>query len=97
MDFVREIEDFKDPEKQWEHEEDRPYLKELIFLPNGKTTENFRTWTKGLIFHSDKKTASKYTIKKIKGSTFMFFEWKNDSYTSGYMKTKYYVLKKVSS
>ena len=96
VDFVREIEDFKDPEKQWEHEEDRPYLKELIFLPNGKTTENFRTWTKGLIFHSDKKTASKYTIKKIKGSTFMFFEWKNDSYTSGYMKTKYYVLKKVS-
>ncbi len=97
VDFVREIEDFKDPEKQWEHEENRPYLKQLIFLPNGKTTENFRTWTKGLIFHSGKKTASKYTIKKIKGSTFMFFEWKNDSYTIGYMKTKYYVLKKVSS
>jgi hypothetical protein len=98
VDFVREIEDFKDPEKQWEHgEEDRPYLKQLIFLPNGKTTDNQRTWTKGLIFHSGKKTAGKYTIKKIKGKTFMFFEWKNDSYTSGYMKTKYYVLKKVSS
>jgi len=96
VDFVREIEDFKDSEKQWEHEEDRPYLKQLIFLPNGKTTENYRTWTNGLIFHSGKQTASKYTIKKIKGSTFMFFEWKNDSYTIGYMKTKYYVLKKVS-
>jgi len=97
VDFVREIEDFKDSEKQWEHGEDRPYLKQLIFLPNGKTTDNQRTWTKGLIFHSGNKTAGKYTIEKIKGSTFMFFEWKNDSYTSGYMKTKYYVLKKVSS
>ena len=97
VDFVREMEDFKDPEKQWEHGEDRPYLKQLIFLPNGKTTDNQRTWTKGLIFHSGKKTASKYTIKKIKGKTFMFFEWKNDSYTIGYMKTKYYILKKVSS
>ena len=95
VDFVREMEDFKDSEKQWEHEEGRPYLKQLIFLPNGKTTDNRRTWTKGLIFHSDKKTASKYTIKKIKGSTFMFFEWKNDSYTIGYMKTKYYVLKRI--
>jgi len=97
VDFVREMEDFKDSEKQWEHGESRPYLKELIFLPNGKTTENYRTWTKGLIFHSGNKTASKYTIKKIKGSTFMFFEWKNDSYTISYMKPKYYVLKKVSS
>ena len=97
VDFVREMEEFKDSEKQWEHGEDRPYLKELIFLPNGKTTDNRRTWTKGLVFHSDDKTASKYTIKKIKGSTFMFFEWKRDSYTIGYMKPKYYVLKKVSS
>jgi hypothetical protein len=96
VDFVREMEDFKDPDKQWEHEEDRPYLKQLVFLPNGKTTDNKRTWTKGLIFHSVKKTTSKYTIKKIKGKTFMFFEWKNDSYTIGYMKTKYYVLKKIS-
>jgi len=97
VDFIPEMEEFKDSEKQWEHGEDRPYLKALVFLPNGKTTENFRTWTKGLVFHSEDKTASKYTIKKIKGSTFMFFEWKRDSYTIGYMKPKYYVLKKVSS
>ncbi len=96
VDFVREMEEFKDSEKQWEHGESRPYLKELIFLPNGKTPKNWRTWTKGLVFHSGDKTASKYTIKKIKGSTFMFFEWKRDSYTIGYMKPKYYVLKKVS-
>jgi hypothetical protein len=97
VDFVREIGDFKDPEKQWEHGEDRPYLKALVFLPDGKTTDNQRTWTKGLVLHSVDKTASKYTIKEIKGKTFMFFEWKNDSYSIRYMKTGYYVLKKVPS
>ena len=97
VDFVREMEEFKDSEKQWEHGESRPYLKELIFLPNGKTTKNWRTWTKGLVFHSGDKTASKYTIKKIKGSTFMFFEWKSGDYTIRYRKPAYYVLKKVSS
>ncbi len=97
VDFVREMEEFKDSEKQWEHGESRPYLKELIFLPNGKTNENYRTWTKGLVFHSDNKTASKYTIKKINGSTFMFFEWKSSGYTIAYQKPGYYVLKKVSS
>jgi len=97
VDFVREMEEFKDSEKQWGHGESRPYLKELIFLPNGKTTKNWRTWTKGLVFHSGDKTASKYTIKKIKGSTFMFFEWKSGDYTIRYMKPFYYVLKKVSS
>ena len=97
VDFVREMEEFKDSEKQWGHGESRPYLKELIFLPNGKTTKNWRTWTKGLVFHSGDKTASKYTIKKIKGSTFMFYEWKSGDYTIRYRKPSYYVLKKVSS
>ncbi|MFH1883099.1 MAG: hypothetical protein ABIL62_10360, partial [Planctomycetota bacterium] len=95
VDFVSEMEEFKAGEKQWEGRE--LYLKELIFLPNGKTTENWRTWTKGLVFHSGDKTASKYTIKKIKGSTYMFFEWKSGDYTMRYRKPSYYVLKKVSS
>jgi hypothetical protein len=96
VDFVRNIEDFRDPETQWQHGEDRPYLKQLVFLPDGKTTDNQRTWTRGLILHSGKKTAGEYTIKKIDGSTFLFFEWKNDSYSIRYIKPKYYVLKKVS-
>jgi bla regulator protein BlaR1 len=97
VDFVREMEEFKDPEKQWEHGEDRPYLKALIFLPNGTTTDDYRTWTKELVFHSGDKTASKYIIKKIKGSTYMFYEWKSGDYTIRYRKPSYYVLKKVSS
>ena len=71
VDFVGEIDDFKDSEKQWEHGEDRPYLKELIFLPNGKTKDNQRTWTKGLIFHSGKKTAGKYIVEGIPESAFI--------------------------
>jgi hypothetical protein len=73
------------------------YLKELIFLPNGKTFKPWWTWTKGLVFHSGDKTASKYTLKDIEGSTYMFFEWKSGDYTIRYRKPSYYVLKKVSS
>jgi len=95
VDFVREMEEFKAGEKQWRGD---LYLKGLIFKPNGKTFKPWWTWTKGLIFHSGgDKTASKYTIKNIKGSTYMFYEWKSGDYVIRYMKPFYYVLKKVSS
>jgi beta-lactamase regulating signal transducer with metallopeptidase domain len=94
VDFVGEMEDFKASEKKWKGD---LYLKELIFLPNGKTSRPWQTWTKGLVFHSGDKTASKYTIKNIEGSTYMFFEWKSGDYIIRYRKPSYYVLKKVSS
>jgi len=101
VDFVGEMEQFNPGQKYWKKqfksEEDELHLKELIFLPNGKTNKNWRTWTKGLVFHSGDKTASKYTLKDIEGSTYMFFEWKSGDYTIRYMKPFYYVLKKVSS
>jgi len=97
VDFVREMEQFKAGEKQWGGRGGDLYLKELIFLPNGKTFKPWWTWTKGLVFHSGSKTASKYTLKDIEGSTYMFFEWKSGDYTIRYMKPFYYVLKKVSS
>jgi len=93
VDFVREMEEFKAGEKQWRG---GLYLKGLIFKPNGKSFKPWWTWTKGLIFHSGSKTASKYTLKDIEGSTYMFFEWKSGDYTIRYMKPFYYVLKKVS-
>jgi beta-lactamase regulating signal transducer with metallopeptidase domain len=95
VDFVGEMEEFKPDEKNWKGGE--LYLKGLIFKPNGKTFKPWWTWTKGLIFHSGDKTASKYTIKRIEGSTYMFFEWKSGDYTIRYRKPSYYVLKKVSS
>jgi bla regulator protein BlaR1 len=94
VDFVRDIYQFSPTEKNWKGD---LYLKELIFLPNGKTFKPWWTWTKGLVFHSGDKTASKYTLKDIEGSTYMFYEWKSGDYTIRYMKPFYYVLKKVSS
>ncbi len=93
VDFVDEMEQFRAGEKQWKGD---LYLKELIFLPDGKTFKPWWTWTKGLVFHLGSKTASKYTLKDIEGSTYMFFEWKSGDYTIRHMKPAYYVLKKVS-
>jgi beta-lactamase regulating signal transducer with metallopeptidase domain len=95
VDFVREMDEFKPGKKQWGAGD--LYLKELIFLPDGKTFKPWWTWTKGMVFHSGSKTASKYTLKDIGGSTYMFFEWKSGDYTIRYMKPAYYILKKVSS
>ena len=97
VDFVGEMEQFKAGEKQWKGRGGELYLKELIFLPDGKTFKPWWTWTKGLVFHSGDKTASKYTLKDIEGSTYMFFEWKSGDYTFRYRRPSYYVLKKVSS
>ena len=97
VDFVGEMEEFKAGEKQWGDGEGDLYLKGLIFKPNGKTFKPWWTWTKGLVFHSGDKTASKYTLKNIEGSTYMFYEWKSGDYTIRYSKPSYYVLKKVSS
>ncbi len=94
VDFVGEMEEFKADQKRWKGD---LYLKGLIFKPNGKTFKPWWTWTKGLVFHSGDKTAAKYTIKDVEGSTYMFYEWKSGDYVFRYRKPSYYVLKKVSS
>ena len=95
VDFIGEMEQFKPSRRNWKHGE--LYLKELVILPNGKTSKPWWTWTKGLIFHWGDRTASKYTLKDIEGSTYMFFEWKSGDYTIRHRKPSYYVLKKISS
>lgn len=95
VDFVGEIKQFEPSKRRWKHGE--LYFKELSILSNGKTFKPWWTWTKGLIFHSGDKTASKYTIKQIDGSKYMFFEWKSGDYVIRQRKPSYYVLKKVSS
>lgn len=93
VDFVSNIDNFKPGTKPSEGE---LYLKELFILGNGKTNWSF-TWTKGLIIHPRNKTAAKYHIKEIDGSTYMFLEWKSGDYTIRRMKPKYYVLRKEQS
>lgn len=55
------------------------------------------TWTKGLVLNPQEKTASKYEIADIDGSSYMFFEWKSGDYTIRGMEPKIYVLKKMDN
>ena len=89
VDFVENIEDFIPEKRNFKSD---LFLKELFVLENGKTNWAF-TWTKGLILSND--TASKYLIKELDGSIYMFFEWKSGDYTIRHTKPNFYVLKKV--
>ena len=91
VDFVRAIEDFESGVKHWPGD---LYLKQMFIFEDGRTGGPW-TWTKGLIIHPGDKTAARYHIKEIDGSTYMFFEWKSGDYTIRHMKPRYYVLKKV--
>lgn len=92
VDFVKMPEQFRPDRKQWKGGE--LFLKELVFLPDGKTTNPYRTWTKGLVLSSSSKTASRYILKDMNGSTYMFFEWKSGDYTIRQQNPHYYVLKR---
>lgn len=94
VDFVKEINDFKVDSKSFKGD---LYVKELNFLKDGKVSKTALTWTKGLVLDQSDKTASKYVIKEINGSTYMFFEWKSGDYTLWGRKPSYYVMKKVNS
>jgi bla regulator protein BlaR1 len=93
VDFVETPEAFN-PHKKFVRDE--LFLKELVFLPNGKSLDGWQTWTKGVVIHRNNKTASRYTIKDIAGGKYMFFEWKSGDYTIRHRKPQYYVLKKIS-
>lgn len=92
VDFVENIEDFRTDSRHWRG---RLFLKNMSFFENGRTKGPW-SWTKGLIIHPGDKTAAKYFIKQMNGSTYMFFEWKSGDYTIRRMKPSYYVLKKAS-
>ena len=103
---MEEIKQFKVGEQRWKGRGGELFLNDMIFEGNGRLTcKNDkvpngydRTWTKGLVISDNyTKTASKYTIKEIDGSAYMFYEWKSGDYTFRHRKSSYYVLKKVSS
>ncbi len=73
------------------------YLKELVFLPDGKSPNGWLTWTKGVVMHHGDKTASRYEIKEISGAKYMFFEWKSGDYSIRHQKPHYYVLRKEAA
>lgn len=94
VDFVNNMDDFKVGTKKWKS---NLYVKELNFINDGKLSKTVCTWTKDHILNPADKTDSKYVIKDIDGSTYMFFEWKSGDYTIMGRKPSYYVLKKISS
>lgn len=68
-----------DKEAVWNPDEPRPWL----------------FWTKGYIIHrGGDHTSSKYFIKDIDGSKYMFYEWKTGDYFYFHRTPSYYVLKK---
>jgi len=93
VDFIEDIDDFDPTKKTWQG---GLFLNHLIFEPNGIIAGGLLTWTKGLVFYdNDFVTASKYQIKKIDGSEYMFYEWKSGDYSVRHSKPSYYVLKRV--
>lgn len=103
VDFVQTIDDF-DPNQKFT--QDKLYLTALAFIKDGKMlsgSENGQlayttfTWTKDKVLNKQAMTASNYFIKNIKGSTYMFFEWKSGDYVLRNMTPWYYVLKKVNN
>ncbi|NRT29062.1 hypothetical protein B0I68_002667 [Clostridium beijerinckii] len=92
VDFVQDINNFNPEKKSWNGD---LYLNNLIFDENGKIENKNITWTKDLVLNTSDKTASKYIIKEINGSKYMFFEWKNGDYIERGATPWYYVLKQA--
>jgi bla regulator protein blaR1 len=94
VDFVDKAEQFNPKNLKWKRD---LFLKDLVFLPNGRMKQPWYTWTKGIVCHSGDRTASHYVIREIDGATYLFFEWKSGDYIIRHTKPQFYVLKKESS
>lgn len=105
VDFVHTINEFSEKEIG---SSDKLYLKELVFIKegkmlssfevgNGKLAESVTTWTKGKVLNKQEKTDSKYIIKNINGKKYLFLQWKNSDYIFRNTLPYYYVLEKIDS
>jgi hypothetical protein len=93
VDYVREPNKF-DPAQRVH--KGRLWLNFMIFDEGGNIIGNpLLKWTRGLVISPKDKTASAYQIEEIGGSTYMFYEWKNEKYGLKHLRPYYYVLKKV--
>ncbi|MCX7922015.1 MAG: hypothetical protein N3B21_08400 [Clostridia bacterium] len=103
VDFVANIEDFNPEQKSWKSD---LFLTSLVFIKegqmlsstvNGNLAYTNTTWTKNMVLNEYEKTASKYLIKDMNGTAYMFLEWKSGDYTYRNQTPKFYVLKKTDS
>ncbi len=91
VDFVRTPGEFSPSSRAWTGP---LYLQKLVFLPGGKGGNPWWTWTKGYVLHHGDHTASRYNIKKVDGTEYMFFQWKSGDYVFRGATPFYYVLKR---
>ena len=68
-------------------------LRGFVLLPGGESAQPWWTWTRGVIIDKDDRTASRYEIKEIDGSRFMFMEWKSQDYIFSRRMRGFYVLR----
>jgi len=105
VDYVETIDQFSPDKKVWQAD---LMLKELVFIKegkmlnavtrgNGKLVPTDESWTQGMVLNSQEKTASKYEIKDINGTPYMFMEWKNGDYIYFHRKPWYFVLTRVDN
>lgn len=86
------------------------YIKEMLFADNGELSVNnvpdpYTLWGDGVVFSGvfkdneigDKRTASTYAVKTIKGEQYMFFAYKNGDYMNNGANPILYVLKKYNT
>jgi hypothetical protein len=106
VDYVNSPEQFIPGKPSWKSP---LFLEEMTFLEDGKmkmivdNAEGRRnadfprpwlSWTKGIVMHKGgDHTASKYILKKINGSKYLFFEWKSGDTFYFHVQPHYYVLK----
>ncbi len=69
-------------------------ISEISEIMNKERSKSGLVWTRGLIISPAGRTASRYYIKEIEGSIYMFCEWKTGDYKFRQRKPSYYVLKK---
>lgn len=92
VDFVETINAFQPGPKSFQGD---LYLKEMVFLPGGKTPHSWQTWTRGVVMHSGDRTASRYEIRRVGDTSYLFFEWKSGDYVLRGQTPKYYVLRRA--
>jgi hypothetical protein len=92
VDFVESIEQFNPNHKTLNRD---LYLKELTFLPDGKTDRPFWSWKDGVLHHSGDNTDAKFFIKTISGEAYLFLEWISKDVIEPGFPPKLYVFKKA--
>lgn len=92
VDFVRTVEQFNPNKRAWQGD---LFLRGLVFKDGGQASWPWHGWTKGLLTHDGDRTASRYIIKDIGGTSYLFLEWKSGDYTIRHQKPWLYVLRKL--